>query len=202
MTRALILTGQGHYADPWHPYDETSRCIAGLLAELGIVSEISGEVDERMSNLATDLPDLVVINAGDPAPNFPDESKREDEKLGRIGLLDYLASGRPLLGVHTAATSLRGVPEWRSILGGTWVRGQSFHPDYGPLAVTINRFGDEITSDLANFTLNDERYSNLALEADNAVLASHVSGAVETPLVWRRTWGRARSRVVVRCARP
>lgn len=33
--RALILSGAGRYADPWHPYAETSARLASLVAEAG-----------------------------------------------------------------------------------------------------------------------------------------------------------------------
>lgn len=190
MKRALILSGEGRYADPWHPFALTSDRLAQLLISQGAEVEVSGDVDARMASLPTDPPDLLVVNIGDPALNFPGEPAPSAEARGRGGLLAYLASGRSLLGAHAAITSLRGVPEWPSILGGLWVRGQSFHPDYAPFSVTVER--SDITDDLADFEVEDELYSNLALEPDNAVVASHG----DIPLVWRRTFGAAGARVV------
>lgn len=194
MTRALILSGEGRYADPWHPFGRTSGRLAELLSGEGIDVEISGDVDARMAALPTNTPDLLVVNVGDPALNFPTEPAPVEEAEGRAGLLSYLGSGRPLLGVHTASTSLRGVPEWKSILGGVWVRGQSFHPDYGPLPVTVAP--SDLTEGLAEFTVEDELYSNLSLDPGNEILASHLGDSEVVPLVWRRTYGPAVARVV------
>lgn len=196
MTRALILSGEGRYADPWHPFGRTSSRLARLLASLGVDAAISGDVDARMAALSSELPDLLVLNLGDPALNFPDDPAPAPEAQGRAGLLDYLAAGRPLLGVHTASTSLRGVPEWKSILGGVWVRGESFHPDYAPLSVRLTRSAPAFTAGLADFEVQDELYSNLSLEPGNVVLASARSGEDEVPVVWARTFGPASARVV------
>ncbi len=51
MTRSLILSGGGAYADPWHPFAATSERIAGLLAALGHEVEISNLVADRVADL-------------------------------------------------------------------------------------------------------------------------------------------------------
>lgn len=196
MTRAVILSGQGRYADPWHPFADTSQRLAAIVETAGFSYVIDDDVDAGMARLDASPPDLLVVNVGDPALNFPDEPAHEDEERGRRGLLAYLAAGRPLLGVHAAVTSFRGIPEWPAVLGGQWVRGQSFHPDYGPLTVTVDRGASAITDGLDDFTVSDERYSNLSLEPDNLVLASQLSGTDVVPLVWARTYGPRRARVV------
>jgi type 1 glutamine amidotransferase len=190
----LILSGAGRYADPWHPYDLTSDRLAQVLRTEGLEVEISGEVDARMATLGAELPDLLVVNIGDPALNYPDKPAPSEEAHGREGLLAYLASGRPLLGVHTASTSLHGVSEWKSILGGVWVRGQSFHPDYGTLPVTVATSG--LTQGLTDFVVTDELYSDLSLQPDNVVIAWNQSDPVTRPLVWQRTYGPTGSRVL------
>jgi hypothetical protein len=196
MRHALILSGAGRYADPWHPYADTSRCLASIIETVGLRCEISGDVDARMAELGSAAPDLLVLNVGDPALNFPDAPAREAEERGRAGLLGYLAAGGPLLGVHATVTSFRGIPEWRAILGGQWIRGHSFHPDYGPVDVAIDREASSFAANLPDFTVDDERYSHLALESDNLVLAAHRAGPVTVPLAWARTAGRGGARVV------
>lgn len=196
MTRALILSGEGRYADPWHPFERTSGRLARLLTSLGVDAVISRDVDARMAALSSDLPDLLVLNLGDPALNFPRDPAPDAEAQGRAGLLGYLAAGRPLLGVHAASTSLRGVPEWKSILGGVWVRGESFHPDYAPVSVQLTSSAPAVTAGLGDFHVQDELYSNLSLEPDNIVLASARSGEDDIPVVWARTFGPACARVV------
>ncbi|SEH55033.1 MULTISPECIES: ThuA domain-containing protein [unclassified Leifsonia] len=200
MTRALILSGEGRYADPWHPFARTSDRLAGLLTSLGMDAEVSGDVDARMAALPSELPDLLVLNLGDPALNFPDDPAPDAEAEGRAGLLGYLAAGRPLLGVHATSTSLRGIPEWKSILGGVWVRGESFHPDYARLNVHLAAEPPAFIAGLDDFAVQDELYSNLSLEPDNIVLATASatasSGGDEVPVVWARTVGPASARVV------
>ena len=51
MTKSLILSGGGQYADPWHPFAATSQRIAGLLAGLGHDVEISELVADRVADL-------------------------------------------------------------------------------------------------------------------------------------------------------
>lgn len=196
MSHALILSGSGRYADPWHPYADTSQRLADIVETAGLRCVIDGDVDARMARLGSSPPDLLVLNVGDPALNFPDEPAPEQEQQGRRGLLAYLQAGGPVLGVHSTVTSFRGIPEWRSILGGQWVRGQSFHPDYGPLTVTVHGDASPISAGAEDFTVDDELYSELSLEPDNLILAGHLSPSEETPLVWARTFGPRSARVV------
>lgn len=188
--RALVLSGNGRYADPWHPFAETSAELAALLRETGLEVEVSEDVDARMAALTTDDPDLLVLNIGDPqhtgAPDAP------AERRGRVGLLSYLARGRPLLVSHVTATSLRGIPEWEGILGGVWVRGTSFHPDYGYGRILVHPDRHEITGGLGDFDVEDERYTDLRVQPDVVALASHEHDGREHPLIWARTSGGAR----------
>ena len=197
--RALILSGAGRYADPWHPFAETSGRLADILGEAGFRVEVSEAVDARMAALAhpgdapdgvdTD-PDLVVLNIGDPAlTGTPDP---EAEALGRDGLLAYLARGRPLLVSHVSSTSLRGVPEWEDILGGVWVRGTTFHPDYGRARIHLHPERHEVVAGLADFEVEDERYTDLRVADDVVPLATHEHEGREHPLMWARTSGSAR----------
>ncbi|SEB03385.1 ThuA domain-containing protein [Leifsonia sp. 21MFCrub1.1] len=187
--RALILSGAGRYADPWHPFAETSERLAGILRDEGLDVEISGEVDARMAALTTDAPDLLVLNIGDPAlTGTPDP---EGERRGRDGLLAYLAAGNPLLASHVTSTSLRGIPEWEGILGGVWVRGTTFHPDYGPARIHVHADRSPIVAGLDDFTVTDERYTDLRVQPDVVPLASHEHDGAEHPLMWEREYGPA-----------
>lgn len=187
---ALILSGSGRYADPWHPFADTSARLAELLRETGLEVEVSEDVDARMAGLTTEDPDLLVLNLGDPAlTGSPDEPA---ERRGRDGLLAYLARGRPLLVSHVTSTSLRGIPEWEGILGAVWVRGTSFHPDYGLARIHVHPEVHEIATGLRDFAVEDERYTDLRVQPDVVALASHTHEGREHPLVWARTYGGAR----------
>src|SRR5260370_41655132 len=86
----LILSGAGRFADPWHPFAETSDRIAGILRGEGFHVEVDERIDERMPDLRG--VDLLVVNIGDPATL--DTALDEPD---RAGLLAYLASGAPRL---------------------------------------------------------------------------------------------------------
>lgn len=188
--RALILSGGGRYADPWHPFAETSARLAELLRGQGLDVEISEEVDARMAALTTDDPDLLVLNVGDPAhTGTPDP---EAEARGREGLLAHLERGRPLLVSHVTSTSLRGVPEWEAILGGVWVRGTSFHPDYGPATIRVHVDRDPLAAGLGDFAVTDERYTDLRVDPAVEALATHEHEGREHPLIWTRRYGDAK----------
>ena len=182
---ALILSGAGRYADPWHPFEQTSAQLAGILKTSGFQVEIDSRVDERMSNLGE--PDLLVVNIGNPAA--PDQGR---DLSTRRGLLRYLESGRPLLAIHVSATSLTAVPEWEDILGGIWVRGTTMHPDYGNAEVHIAPTEHPIIDGLHNFTTLDERYTHLRTARDIVTLATHSHEGSEHPLLWTNNYGSSR----------
>lgn len=188
--RALILSGSGRYADPWHPFAETSARLADILRDQGLEVEISGDVDARMAALTADDPDLLVLNLGDPAhTGTPDP---DAEARGRAGLLAHLGRGRPLLVSHVTSTSLRGVPEWEAILGGVWVRDTTFHPDYGLATILVHPERDAIVAGLDDFTVHDERYTDLRVDPSVVALVSHEHDGREHPLMWARRYGDAK----------
>jgi type 1 glutamine amidotransferase len=191
--RAVILSGAGRYADPWHPFAETSAILAEIVAGEGFDVEIAENVDERLSDLS-DV-DLLVVNVGDPAGPHdsgvtePPDPDRDD--AARQGLLAYLARGKPLLSKHVSSTSFGFIPEWESIGGGVWVRGTTMHPDYGSAAIVVQE-GHPITEGLADFETSDERYSWLRTADDVVPLLSHEHDGVQHPLLWARTYGSSR----------
>lgn len=190
---ALVLRGEGRYSDPWHPFAETSDAIAGILRTDGWTVEVDGAVDERLAGLPDgDGPDLLVLNVGDAALNHPERADPVADEAGRRGLLRHVAAGRSVLGVHVAATSLRGVPEWEQVLGGVWVYGVTMHPEYGPAGVRVHAGRHPIVAGLADFTVPDERYTRLRVAPDVVPLATHQHDGGEHPLLWARTVGDAR----------
>lgn len=215
-SRALIVSGSGRYADPWHPFAATSAAIADILRGEGIEVEISEDVDARLAALAdgeadadadakandapdadadakaNDAPDLLVVNVGDPALTDPEHPEPEAERRARAGLLAHLAAGRSLLAVHVSSTSLRGVPEWEDILGGVWVRGTTMHPDYSLARIQVYPDRHPIVAGLTDFEVEDERYTFLRTAPDLVPLATHEHDGGEYPLLWARCYGDAR----------
>jgi hypothetical protein len=62
--RVVIATGEGRYADPWHPFATTSQRLETVLEDAGFTVRIDGDLDGAMTRL--DGVDLLVVNAGDP----------------------------------------------------------------------------------------------------------------------------------------
>ena len=99
-------------------------------------------------------------------------------------LRTHRASGKPLLGLHTATNTLQGLDDWPCWLGGRWVRGRSMHPPLGDARVEISDPDHAVTAGLAPFTLLDERYCHLDRSRDVRVLLHHDHEGVPEPLVW------------------
>jgi type 1 glutamine amidotransferase len=183
--KAVILSGAGRYADPWHPFAETSERVAAILRDAGLHVEVAEAVDERMRDLAD--ADLVVVNVG-----APDEADPEPEEAGHTGLLRYLAAGKPLLSLHVSSTSFAGIPEWEAIEGGVWVRGTTMHPDLDLASIRVYPERHPIVAELGDFEVMDERYSYLRVDPEAVPLASHLHDGIEHPLLWARSYGPSR----------
>lgn len=187
MTRALILSGAGRYADPWHPFAQTSACLAEILTGCGVSVTIATDVDAAMTRL--DGVDLLVVNAGDASRN---DLPVPDLSAARAGFAAALERGIAVLGTHTAAASLTDYPEWESVLGGRWLPERSMHPPIGPARVTLHADRHPVVAGLGDFDTVDERYSHLRVAADVVPLAAHTLDEVEHPLLWARTAGSSR----------
>jgi type 1 glutamine amidotransferase len=175
-----VLSGAGRFADPWHPFQETSSRLGDILRVEGFDVEIAG-ADDRMADLAD--AQLVVVNIG--APSIPDPAR---DAAIRRGLLRYLAAGGPLLAMHVSATSLPALPEWEQIIGGIWVRGTTMHPEYGLSRIHVYPDRHPIVATAENFELHDERYSYLRVATDVVPLATHAHDGIEHALLWARTY--------------
>jgi type 1 glutamine amidotransferase len=184
--RALVLTGAGRYADPWHRFEETTARLVEILARAGIRADVAADVDASLADLAR--PDLLVVNAGDPW--------RGGEPGAPAAAVDNLSSaldgGIGVLAVHSAISSLRDYDVWRPAVGGDWIVGTSGHPPIGTADVSIEPVAHPITAGLADFSLVDERYTGLAVDPDVVGLVSHRHAGVAHPLLWAREYGRSR----------
>src|SRR5690625_3068438 len=64
VAKVLILSGGGRYADPWHPFEETSQLIAAELAGAGHEVEVSDRVEERLEQLSPGSIDVLITDLG------------------------------------------------------------------------------------------------------------------------------------------
>jgi type 1 glutamine amidotransferase len=174
VARAVIFAGGGDYTDPWHPFGETAERLRTALELEGL----SVAIVDTVEVLGTEVRDaeLLVLNAGSG-----DEVNALDAEL--LALVEaHLASGRPLLAVHAAASLFPELAAWEQLLGGRWVRGVSWHPPLGDAHLQLAPH--PITAGLEGVTVVDERYTELRLAPTVTVLAWHEEGGARHPLAW------------------
>ena len=175
MTRSLILSGGGAYADPWHPFAATSERIAGILAALGHHVEISELVADRVADLGGW--DLIVVNAA--------SGPEADTSAAQAGLVAALDRGLGVLAIHVGACTLLRLPEWESVTGAAWTTG-SMHPKAGPCRIITYPGRHPICAPVADFDITDERYAYLRTTPDIVPLAAHEHAGELHPLLWAR----------------
>lgn len=181
MTAALVLSG-----GPGHPASASTPALVDLL---GAETEVFDDVDTGLSALDPARHELLVVNAlaFQMLDDRYDDTARSDHAFrlgddGRRATEGWLAAGRPLLALHTAVISFDDWPRWPAIIGGGWDWSRSSHPPIGPVEVHTHQL------DVPDFTVVDERYTDLAMGDDVEVLAT-VDGI---PVAWRRIEGDAR----------
>ncbi|MFS0866418.1 ThuA domain-containing protein [Microbacterium sp. 179-B 1A2 NHS] len=191
--RTLILTGEGRYADPWHPFAETTDRLREILVGAGHDVAVRGDIDAAMAELGG--VDLLVVNAGDPWS----DGERGAPAASLAGFEAALERGMGVLAMHSAASSLRDYPSWAGAVGAIWLPELSFHPPHGDVDVRVERM--PLPGLPGGFRVRDEKYCALQLTGRREVVAWH-SGADEPgsgpePAAWRRTLGHARIAVDV-----
>ena len=184
LPRAVIATGTGRYADPWHPYPETSARIAAALRSDGWAVVVDDDVDHALTTL--DGADLLVVNAGDPWREGSTELAHRTDPAAAAGLNAAIDRGIGLLGVHAAVSSLRDYPAWRDAVGGEWEPGVSWHPPIGDARVRVVDGAHPVTERMPHLDVFDERYCDLVVDAGGRVLAVHDVDGREHPAVWVR----------------
>lgn len=189
MASIIILSGHGRYADPWHPFEESTSAIAETLQSWGHATELRRTTGPDV--LTVDGADLVVVNSGvgaDPtAPAAADPAW--DEGFARFA--EWIDGGGPVLGVHTAANTFNDWPGWVEVLGGRWTRGISMHPErsVAVFEAVPEHEGHPIVDDLGLVIAYDERYSFMQLGPDAVPLMQHEMADRFHPCVWQH--GRA-----------
>ena len=189
--RALLLSGTGRYADPWHPFAETSAALAALLQEGGFEVETADDVDAALAGLGTHAawPDLLAVNVGLPR----DGGTSPGTAAAARGLEAWVAGGRPILASHVSSTSFVDSPAWEDALGGRWVRGTSMHPEYGTAHILVDPGSGAVAAGIPDFELSDERYSWLRVNPSVSVHARHPHDGALHPVAWSHVRGGART---------
>ena len=186
---ALIVSGTGRYADPWHPFPKTTP----LLAEILRAADFDVSVDEDGDHALADLSgvDLLVVNAGDP---WRGDGESVTPPSGE-GLDTAVARGLGILALHCAVASLRDYALWASLIGAVWLPTVSYHPPQGDTSVTGLKMPDG--TPVPDFDLFDERYCRLQQIGPRHVVAEHPGQHSPEPAAWVRHYGRSRVAVDV-----
>ena len=203
MPTALLLTGHGPYADPWHPFAETSSALAEIATESGLVPVIRTDVDAALAELRIGpLPALIIANLGRPDDGT---ALSADARAG----LQRMLRDVPLLALHAAANAFPDEPAWEARLGGRWVPDVSGHPPLdrfaahrvgalpaGPGTVEGAAAALPAGPDLpSRIAVEDERYLHLRLAEDRHVLYAHQDDdGAPAPTIWVRGGGGAAPR--------
>lgn len=182
--RAVIASGAGRYADPWHPFAATSARLAEALRADGWEVAVDDDVDRALAHLSG--ADLLVVNAGDPWRDGSHELEHRADPAADAGLRAAIARGIGIVAVHAALSTLRDHPAWRAAIGGEWVPGRSRHPPLGDARVRVTDPAHPITARMPGLDLVDERYADLAVDAGAHVLAMHDVDGADHPAVWVR----------------
>jgi len=103
------------------------------------------------------------------------------------GLLNWVASGKGYVGIHSAADSFRDFPEYRAMVGGWFVT----HPAYRKYQVSVVDPSHPITKDLVEFDVEDEMYVT-DYDPRVSVLCSSLWKGAANPVAWTKPWGKGR----------
>jgi type 1 glutamine amidotransferase len=103
------------------------------------------------------------------------------------GLIDFVAGGKALVGVHSAAVDKKS-PDFIDLLGGKYIG----HEDYHETTVKIVDAEHPITQGMSDFSIIDELYK-LEYNPDPLhVLIEGVAEGTTYPVCWTRQYGKGR----------
>lgn len=180
--RALIASGAGRYADPWHPFPRTTPLLVTTLTDVGFDVGVDDDVDRALTRL--DGVDLLVLNAGAPEDGAPPADEAAE------GLTVALTRGIGVLSVHIGLRSLQEHPGGPELLGGLWVDDVSWHPEFGRASIQGAALPDG--TPIADFDVDDEKYLDLGLSGERTEVAHHEHDGMRSPTAWVREVGAAR----------
>jgi type 1 glutamine amidotransferase len=180
--RAVIASGAGRYADPWHLFHHTSARIAEILEDDGWHVRVVDDPERALGSLEDAA--LLVVNAGDPWRGG-DAGRGADPEV-EAALNAAIDRGVGLISIHYALASMRDYPRWREAIGGEWDEGTSWHPPIGDLVVPVVDGDHPVTAGVSQIAVHDELYTDLAVDPDVHVLVAHDRDAASHPLVWVR----------------
>ncbi len=192
---AVVISGAGRYADPWHDFEGTSAALGELLGDRGFEARVLRTGEAESADLGQ--PDLIVVNAGGGSTPVEVSEEAGDVRARdlRDAVLAAVAAGVPVLATHTGSNTFYEHDQWARALGGRWVPKHeveagtaaraSWHPKRGPAQVRVSPVQHPITAGLTGAVeIDDERYTDLEVSPEATVLLEHDEGGRTHALVW------------------
>lgn len=188
---AVVISGAGRYADPWHDFAGTSAQLVTELTALGLTGEVAtlGEAELPVGPV-----ELLVVNAGGGSTPRAVTDSLADQRAEALAdwVRDAVAAGVPVLVTHTGSNTFYDDGRWAALIGGRWVPGTSWHPPMTATRVQSTETAHPITAGLTELAVTDERYCDLEVHPGNAVLVDHAEDGRRHPIVWARETGGVR----------
>ena len=199
---AIVLTG-----GVGHGFAQAAPVLSDLLVQAGFEPRCSESVADVVACLRQDAQTLLVIYALRWSMTQHEKFALDRARWGidlssqeREAIAGHVRAGGGLLGVHTASICFDTWTQWRDVLGGAWVWGQSSHPPYGPVVTRLDP-QHVMTRGLEPWSASDEVYSDLDLARGidvamwaRALPADAPASAplAEQPSLWTHRYGLGR----------
>ncbi|HLI16246.1 MAG TPA: ThuA domain-containing protein [Acidimicrobiales bacterium] len=194
MRRNLLLSGGFG-----HDFAATSAEVAGILEQVGVVSEVVEDVEAGAAALAGEgRYDLLTVNAlrwrmlDERYAAARERLAFSPSPAARDAIRAFVAGGGGLLALHSATICFDDWPEWGDILGAAWRWGRSSHPPVASAIVHVVTGSHPIVEGLSDFEIVDEIYGFLDVRPDVVALLTSAHGGAQHPLVWARRYGAGR----------
>jgi uncharacterized protein len=182
LIRVLFVTGKDRQ---YHDHMVITPVYEEFLSAAGFSVTSTTDLDAFLPANVKEY-DVILLNT------IGQELSREQER----GLLDAVIgaewgdTGKPkgLVGLHTAAASFKGSPEYQRMLGGRFLTHPAIGPEY---RFDIVNPGHPVTQGVSAFSLCDELYL-LETYPPMEVLVSCMFNGFERPIAWAKPYGRGR----------
>jgi len=177
---ALILEHSGT-----HDFKAISLKLVEILSGMSVrtnIMSIEGYADHDAEDF-----DLLLVNIGSTAQAATSQIDVRQVESWRTRALDrilqHIHSGGSCLILHIAILAFESDARWKSLVGGSWNWGKSFHQPIGP--AVISPTNDPIVRDVLAFSVVDEIYECLSMGPGVHVLATAPERG-DAPMVWVR----------------
>ncbi len=169
--KVLLIVG-----GPFHDGPGAREILQGVLSSGGLLDVTVTDKREVFAPSTLAGYDAVAIYTTGPGLT--------DAQLG--ALLDYVAGGKGLVGIHSAADSFKEHAAYLAMLGSRFVS----HPPFGDVQVNVADQQHPITRGMGNFAVQDERYVlELQPEGLHVLATAAKDGKAETSMYVKQFGG-------------